>query len=50
MRIQAIEHKHANVYLIGEVQDWEGHSTEALMKIRENMERAKQLGIEAINE
>ena len=36
--------------IIGEVLDWEGHSPIMLRKMRENMERAKQLGIEAINE
>ena len=36
--------------IIGEVLDWDGHSPEMLKKMRENMERAKQLGIEAINE
>jgi len=36
--------------IIGEILDWEGHAPEMLKKMRENMERAKQLGIEAINE
>ena len=36
--------------IVGEVLDWEGHSPEALRKMRESIERAKQLGVEAINE
>ena len=36
--------------VIGEVLDLKGHSPDMLAKMRENMERAKQLGIEAINE
>ncbi|MCL1914751.1 MAG: NAD(+)--rifampin ADP-ribosyltransferase [Eubacteriaceae bacterium] len=36
--------------IIGEVADWEGHSEKMLKKMRENMEKAKQVGIEAINE
>jgi len=34
----------------GEITDWEGHSPEALKKMRERMEMAKQQGINAINE
>jgi len=34
----------------GEIADWEGHSPEALIKMRESMEMAKQQGINAINE
>ncbi|MCL1847942.1 MAG: NAD(+)--rifampin ADP-ribosyltransferase [Coriobacteriia bacterium] len=36
--------------VIAEVTDWEGHSPEALAKMRKNMERAKQLGLEVIND
>ena len=35
--------------IVGEVLDWQGHSPEMLKKMRENLEKAKQLGIEAIN-
>lgn len=31
----------------GEVMDWQGHSLEALKTMKENLERLKQLGIEA---
>jgi hypothetical protein len=34
----------------GEVTDWEGHSPEALKAMKDNLERLKQLGVEAINE
>jgi hypothetical protein len=33
----------------GEVVHWEGHSPEVLQAMKDNVERAKQLGIEAIN-
>ena len=36
--------------IIGEILDWEGHSPKMLAQMRENLERAKKLGIEAINE
>jgi len=36
--------------VIGEVLNWEGHSPEMLEKMRENMERVRRRGIEAINE
>lgn len=35
--------------VVGEVVDWQGHSPQMLEKMRENLERARQLGIEAIN-
>ena len=34
----------------GEVTDWQGHSPEALKTMRDNLERMKQLGIEAIED
>jgi len=36
--------------IVGEVLDWKGHSPEMLENMRKNMARAKQQGIEAINE
>jgi len=36
--------------IVGEVLDWQGHSPEMLARMRENIERAARLGIEAINE
>src|SRR5674476_1595283 len=34
----------------GEILDWEGHSPEVLQAMRDHFERAKRLGIEAIND
>ena len=34
----------------GEVTDWQGHSSEQLTTMKDNLERLKQLGIEAIEE
>ncbi len=36
--------------VVGEVLEWEGHSTEVLQNMRDNLDKLKQLGIEAINE
>jgi hypothetical protein len=36
--------------IIGEVMDWQGHSPEQLKAMKEGVERAKQLGIEAIED
>lgn len=36
--------------VIGEVPDWEGHSPEALKKMRDHLAELKRLGIEAIND
>jgi hypothetical protein len=36
--------------VIGEVTDWQGHSPEQLMVMKEHLERLKQLGIEAIED
>jgi hypothetical protein len=34
----------------GEVTDWKGHSTEALKAMKDNIERLRQLGVEAIDD
>ena len=36
--------------IIGEVIDWQGHSPEQLKAMKDNIERLKQLGIEAIED
>jgi hypothetical protein len=36
--------------VIGEITDWQGHSLEQLNAMKENLERLKQLGIEAIED
>jgi rifampin ADP-ribosylating transferase len=36
--------------VIGEVLDWQGHSPEVLQHMRDSVEEAKRLGIEAIND
>jgi len=36
--------------IVGEILDWEGHSPEVLQDMRDYVERAKRLGIEAIND
>jgi rifampin ADP-ribosylating transferase len=36
--------------VMGEVKDWERHSAEQLQVMKENLQRLKQLGIEAIND
>ena len=36
--------------VVGEVTDWQGHSTEQLKAMKENLERLKQQGIEAIED
>jgi rifampin ADP-ribosylating transferase len=36
--------------IIGEVTDWQGHSPEQLKAMTDNIERLKQLGIEAIED
>jgi rifampin ADP-ribosylating transferase len=35
---------------VAEVLDWEGHSPEVLQNMLDNLEKLKQLGIEAIND
>ena len=35
---------------VGEVLEWEGHSPEVLQNMLDNLEKLKQLGIEAIND
>jgi rifampin ADP-ribosylating transferase len=36
--------------IIGEVMDWQGHSPEQLKAMKDGIERARQLGIEAIED
>jgi Rifampin ADP-ribosyl transferase len=36
--------------VVGEVVGWQGHSPEVLQEMRDHIEEAKRLGIEAINE
>lgn len=36
--------------ITGEVKDWQGHSPEQLKVMKDNLERLKQMGIEAIEE
>jgi rifampin ADP-ribosylating transferase len=36
--------------VVGEVTDWQGHSPEALQTMKDNVERSRQLGIEAIDD
>ncbi|MBD1854711.1 NAD(+)--rifampin ADP-ribosyltransferase [Leptolyngbya sp. FACHB-1624] len=38
------------LWVTGEVTDWQGHSPEALKTMKDNLERLKQLGIEAIDD
>ena len=37
------------IRIVGEVTDWQGHTTEELKKMRDGIEEAKRLGYEAIN-
>ena len=36
--------------IVGEVADWQGHSPEVLKAMKDNLEKLKQLGIEAIED
>jgi Rifampin ADP-ribosyl transferase len=36
--------------VVGEVTDWQGHSHEALKAMNDNIERLRQLGVEAIDD
>jgi len=36
--------------ITGEVTDWQGHSPERLQEMKDNLERLKQMGIEAIDD
>ena len=38
------------IRVIGEVNDWQGHSSEQLKAMKDNLERLKQQGIEAIED
>lgn len=40
----------APLRVVGEVADWQGHAPEALQAMRDNVERARQMGVEAIND
>lgn len=40
----------APLRVTGEVADWKGHSPEALKAMKDNLERLKQLGVEAIDD
>ena len=36
--------------VVGEVTDWQGHSSEELQAMRDSLERLRQLGVEAIED
>ncbi len=36
--------------VVGEVTEWQGHSPEVLKRMQDNVERSRQLGIEAIDD
>lgn len=36
--------------VVGEITDWQGHSPEQLKMMKDNLERLKEMGIEAIEE
>jgi rifampin ADP-ribosylating transferase len=36
--------------VVGEVADWQGHSPEALKAMKDNVERSRRLGVEAIDD
>lgn len=36
--------------VVGEVQDWQGHSPDELQKMWDHLDELKRLGIEAIND
>ena len=38
------------VRIIGEIQEWQGHSLEALTTMKDHLERLKQLGVEAVDD
>jgi len=40
----------APVLITGEITDWQGHSPELLKAMKDNIERLKELGIEAIED
>jgi rifampin ADP-ribosylating transferase len=40
----------APLRVTGEVTDWQGHSAEALKAMKDNLERLKALGVEAIDD
>ena len=46
----AFEKSTAPLRVTGEVADWQGHSPEALKAMKDNIERLRQLGVEAIDD
>ena len=40
----------SGIRVIGEVKTWQGHSAEQLKTMKDNLERLKQMGIEAIED
>ena len=36
--------------VVGEITDWQGHSPEALKAMKDNVERSRRLGVEAIDD
>jgi hypothetical protein len=40
----------ALLLITGEIADWQGHSPEALKTMKDNVERARRLGVEAIED
>jgi hypothetical protein len=40
----------SSLRIVGEVTDWQGHSPEQLKAMKDGVERARQLGIEAIED
>ena len=38
------------LHIVGEILDWEGHTPEELLNMRENLEKLRQLGIDTIIE
>jgi hypothetical protein len=40
----------APLLVTGEIADWQGHSPEALKTMKDNVERARRLGVEAIED
>lgn len=38
------------VRVVGEVEDWQGHSPEVLREMRDHLERLRQAGVEAVDD
>ena len=43
-------HSRDPLFVSGELADWEGHAPDVLQAMKDNVERLKQLGIEAIDD